>query len=120
MRRTNQSIRTAGSTVLGGRSPGQQRAAPEATLRPGAEDAASSPPAGSLEALEQEVEELRKNLESEKAEVAILQAQMGELFMRNSCEEYLLKLEKQIQVIENKQVDVVHWRIENVEQVRSK
>lgn len=117
MRRANQSIRTVGSTVLGGSSPGQQR---EATLRPGGEHAAPGPPAGSLEALEQEVEELRRSLESEKAEVAVLQSQMGELFMRNSCEEYLLKLEKQIQVIENKQVDVVHWRIENVEQMRSK
>eukprot|EP00415_Alexandrium_ostenfeldii_P000235 UN0235 len=39
--------------------------------------------------------------------------------MRNSCEEYLHKLERRIQVIENKEVDVVHWRIENVEELRS-
>ncbi|CAK0789177.1 unnamed protein product, partial [Prorocentrum cordatum] len=39
---------------------------------------------------------------------------------RNACEEYLNKLERRIQVIENKEVDTVQWRIENVEQVRSK
>jgi len=74
---------------------------------------------GSLEAVEQEVEELRKAIESEHAEITTLSSQMQELFMRNSCEEYLDKLEKRIQVIENKHVEVIQWRIENVEKVRS-
>eukprot|EP00439_Symbiodinium_sp_Y106_P016128 s1451_g2.t1 len=49
-----------------------------------------------------------------------MSATFGELFMRNSCEEYLLQLEKRIQVIENRNVEIVHWRIENAEDVRSR
>eukprot|EP00931_Biecheleriopsis_adriatica_P061545 TRINITY_DN37008_c0_g1_i1.p1 TRINITY_DN37008_c0_g1~~TRINITY_DN37008_c0_g1_i1.p1 ORF type:complete len:217 (-),score=49.60 TRINITY_DN37008_c0_g1_i1:246-896(-) len=90
----------------------------ETTLRP-AEEESSGPVPGSLEAVEQEVEELRKAIESEHAEITTLSSQMQELFMRNSCEEYLDKLEKRIQVIENKHVEVIQWRIENVEKVRS-
>jgi len=75
---------------------------------------------GTLEGLEQEVEALKKSLERERGEVAALQASLGELFMRNSCEEYLHKLERRIQVIENKEVDIVHWRIEDVDAIRSK
>lgn len=69
---------------------------------------------------EEEFRELQHALEGERAEVAALQKSLGELFMRNACEEYLNKLERRIQVIENKEVDTVQWRIENVEQVRSK
>eukprot|EP00435_Cladocopium_sp_Y103_P033006 s454_g8.t1 len=58
-----------------------------------------------LEALEQEVESLRRAIEKEQAEVATLTSSLGELFMRNSCEEYLLQLEKRIQVIENRNVE---------------
>ncbi|CAK9031731.1 unnamed protein product [Durusdinium trenchii] len=72
-----------------------------------------------LEALEQEVESLRQAVQQEHGEIAGLSASLGELFMRNSCEEYLLQLERRIQVIENRNVEVVHWRIEHAEQVRS-
>eukprot|EP00931_Biecheleriopsis_adriatica_P061546 TRINITY_DN37008_c0_g1_i2.p1 TRINITY_DN37008_c0_g1~~TRINITY_DN37008_c0_g1_i2.p1 ORF type:complete len:237 (-),score=49.43 TRINITY_DN37008_c0_g1_i2:246-956(-) len=119
MRRANQSIRTAGSTVLShGNRSGRGPLGAETTLRP-AEEESSGPVPGSLEAVEQEVEELRKAIESEHAEITTLSSQMQELFMRNSCEEYLDKLEKRIQVIENKHVEVIQWRIENVEKVRS-
>eukprot|EP00913_Durusdinium_trenchii_P018412 g17297.t1 len=55
-----------------------------------------------LEALEQEVESLRQAVQQEHGEIAGLSASLGELFMRNSCEEYLLQLERRIQVIENR------------------
>ncbi|CAJ1397611.1 unnamed protein product [Effrenium voratum] len=94
------SIRTAGSTVV----------------KPRAREANEPSP---LEGLEQEVEAMRKAVEAEQAEVASLSASLGELFMRNSCEEYLNQLEKRIQVIENRQVEVVHWRIEKAEELRA-
>jgi len=79
-----------------------------------------SPGTGTLEGLEQEVEALRRALEAEQAEVATLQASLSELFMRNSCEEHLFRLERRLQVVENKKVDTIQWRIEDVEQVRSR
>lgn len=74
--------------------------------------------AGGLEGLEQEVAEMRRSLQEEQEEMRNLSEQLKELFMRNNCEEYLSRLERRIQVIENKQVETVHWRIKNVDQLR--
>eukprot|EP00928_Gymnodinium_smaydae_P013305 TRINITY_DN14865_c0_g1_i3.p1 TRINITY_DN14865_c0_g1~~TRINITY_DN14865_c0_g1_i3.p1 ORF type:complete len:239 (-),score=51.56 TRINITY_DN14865_c0_g1_i3:97-780(-) len=107
-----------GGARSGGRSQalaattGSSATASGATLRPGE---GLSP----LEALEQEVQALQRALEEEHAEVATLSSTLGELFMRNSCEEYLARLERRIQVIENKEVDTIQWRIENIEKVRA-
>lgn len=98
------------------------RAAGNTVVKQGARSAASTVrdvKDETLEALEQEVETLRRAIEKEQKELATLTSSLGELFMRNSCEEYLLQLEKRIQVIENRNVEVVHWRIEHVEDVRS-
>lgn len=73
-----------------------------------------------LEHLEQDVASLLKGLEEERAEVRTLSNSLGELFMRNSCEEYLHRLERRIQVIENKEVETVQWRIEKAEELRYK
>lgn len=81
--------------------------------------AGDAAPAGPLETLEQEVESIKRALEQETAEIAGMQAGLQELHMRNACEEYLRKLERRIQVIENKEVSSVQWRVENVEKVRS-
>mmetsp|Transcript_22953 Transcript_22953/g.42569 ORF Transcript_22953/g.42569 Transcript_22953/m.42569 type:complete len:248 (+) Transcript_22953:93-836(+) len=123
--------RTGASSV--GRNTGTARSSPsllagaDATLRGFDSHGAGGGGAGSadagggtLESLEQEVDTLKKAFEDEQAEVALLQSQLQELFMRNACEEYLKKLERRIQTIENKEVTTVQWRIENVEQVRSR
>jgi len=109
--RSNQ-IRAAGSTLL----------KPARSGRPDARQEEEGAPLGSttVEGLEQEVDALRRALEAEQNEIASMSATFGELFMRNSCEEYLLQLEKRIQVIENRNVEIVHWRIENAEDVRSR
>mmetsp|Transcript_3694 Transcript_3694/g.7307 ORF Transcript_3694/g.7307 Transcript_3694/m.7307 type:complete len:241 (+) Transcript_3694:87-809(+) len=123
MRRPNHASRAAASTALRNTT-GSTKTSADVTLRPGdsSGDHGVAVAAGptTLAGLEQEVECLRKAMEKEAAEVASMQASLGELFMRNSCEEYLHKLERRIQVIENKEVDVVHWRIENVEELRQK
>merc|ERR1740117_1488528 len=62
---------------------------------------------------------MRQALEEESSELVEMQSGFQELFMRNACEEYLRKLERRIQVIENKEVSTVQWRIEDVEKVRS-
>jgi hypothetical protein len=112
MRRANHASRAAASSVVGGRSspsnPGDNSI--------GDNGMGNAP--GTLEALEQEVDNLRKAFEEEQAELAIMQSGLQELFMRNNCEEYLDKLERRIQVIENKDVSSIQWRIMNVEQVR--
>merc|ERR1712070_508097 len=75
--------------------------------------------ASPLDALEEQVTTLQRALEEEQSELTTMQAGLQELYMRNACEEYLRKLERRIQVIENKEVSSVHWRIENIEEVRS-
>lgn len=98
------------------------------TLRPGeVVDGVGADAAGiggnklptTLEGLEHEVAALREALQHEQAEVATLQASLQELFMRNNCEEYLHKLERRLQVIENKEVEVIQWRIDNAESLRT-
>lgn len=90
-------------------------------MRPGDSLGSNATDAGpSLEGLESEVEALRKAIEDEHAEIAGLQASLNELFLRNSCEEYLHQLERRIQVIENKEVGTIQWRIDKIEDVRSK
>jgi len=73
-----------------------------------------------LESLEKEVQEIKKAFEDEQAEVTYLRESLKELFMRNNCEEYLHRLERRIQVIENKDVETVQWRIPEIERVRSR
>jgi len=80
----------------------------------------TAPPTGGLEGVEAEVEALRRAIEAEQAEIAAISDGMQELYQRNACEEMLCRLERRIQVIENKGVDCVHWRIEDIEQKRSK
>jgi len=103
---------------------GTGRASPDSTLRHPGSGGGGGGDGGrevaTLDCLEREVLALRKALEAEQAEVATLQASLGELFMRNNCEEYLFRLEKRIQTIENKEVDTIQWRIENVEDVRKR
>mmetsp|Transcript_76843 Transcript_76843/g.222052 ORF Transcript_76843/g.222052 Transcript_76843/m.222052 type:complete len:237 (-) Transcript_76843:181-891(-) len=107
-----QPLRAAGAGVVTGGA-----RSPEATLRPG-EGAAESSAGPSLEALEQEVRALREALEQEHSEIQRMESGLAELHMRNACEEYLHRLERRIQVLENKEVDTVQWRIENIEEVR--
>lgn len=115
MRRANNSSRLAGTTMSNtGR---MARSAADLSRSGGGRDEEAKPKSP-LEALELEVEQLRKAIEAERAEVASMQENLGELFMRNACEEYLLKIEKRIQVIENKGIETIHWRICEVEQVR--
>jgi len=120
MRRPNHASRAAASTVVGSGSltgKSGNKALGDTGLR--SRDTGTEVH-GPLEALEQEVKELRDAIESEQSEIAILQRNLTDIFAQNSCEEYLEKLEKRIGVFENKAVETVLWRIEHVEKVRSR
>lgn len=125
MKRPNIASRAAATTVVGKGSGFVQSSSasppdtlkPEVTLRRGDAATASESP---LEELENEVASLRKIIAEEQAEIISMQASLQELFMRNACEEYLHKLEKRLQIIENREVESVLWRIENAEQMRGK
>lgn len=104
MRRPNPAVRNAASAIVSGGSTTQLR----------------QEPSDRLSQVEQEVAQLKEALATESAEITAMSNNLQELFMRNACEEYLNKLERRLQVIENKDVRNVHWHIDNVDKVRSK
>eukprot|EP00929_Paragymnodinium_shiwhaense_P119236 TRINITY_DN9111_c0_g1_i3.p1 TRINITY_DN9111_c0_g1~~TRINITY_DN9111_c0_g1_i3.p1 ORF type:complete len:241 (+),score=79.86 TRINITY_DN9111_c0_g1_i3:138-860(+) len=73
-----------------------------------------------LETLEKQMEELQRLVEAEQADVDWMQRNLPELGKRDACEEYLLRLERRVQQIENRGVETVQWRIENVEELCGK
>eukprot|EP00927_Polykrikos_kofoidii_P073798 TRINITY_DN69823_c0_g1_i1.p1 TRINITY_DN69823_c0_g1~~TRINITY_DN69823_c0_g1_i1.p1 ORF type:complete len:244 (-),score=44.88 TRINITY_DN69823_c0_g1_i1:139-870(-) len=126
MRRPNHASRSSASMVVGAGSSGDRRgrgglngaASPETTMRPAGGGGGND--TNTLEGIEREVESLRKAIEAEQNEIAMLQSGLNDLFGRNACEEYLNKLERRIQTIENKHIESAQWRVQNVEEVRSK
>mmetsp|Transcript_17828 Transcript_17828/g.39087 ORF Transcript_17828/g.39087 Transcript_17828/m.39087 type:complete len:235 (-) Transcript_17828:104-808(-) len=118
MRRANPALRSSGGRGSGkARGPGPSETAPGGL---GLGQAETTAPLGPLEDLERQVAALRSRAEQELADVATMKDLLQEVTSRNQCDEHLRRLERRIQVIENKDVETVHWRIEDAEEVRSK